>query len=483
MRPPALRDTGKTSLVGGDERRHLHNHSALQPKNQVLSRCLFCGDDPWHRAWALQHELGTTRPAWRAPGAPAGHRRPTPTTPTSASPAAWRAGSARAPWPTGVLHQRGRRFRRRRAPTRSSWPPCVKREQRAAADIVGYEDVTFLHRPDGALANDLALREQLVRIIRTFRPDAVAASDPRVLIHERGFVNHVDHREAGAAAIDAVYPAAQNAMAFPHLVTVRRPGAAPRRAPVPVLDRAAQRRGRHHAPRWRPSLRALHAHASQHRAAGAARCAHHASWARREGERGRRRTRPRRSRSSTCARRSSRRTVEPELSRARCPSVWRSLSRMGRTWPHSFHSGSSCVGAASERCGPGGRSSAPAPARPGRPGRPRRSTAAAPAGRRRWAGRACCARPGRHRPGPWTGRWAPVLGRRASPRPARRRKPRRARAAMTSRASSNVRLDQNGVVACRRRGSRPRPPPRRWRPPAPGAAAAPRPGRCRCARR
>jgi LmbE family N-acetylglucosaminyl deacetylase len=92
-------------------------------------------------------------------------------------------------------------------------------EQRAAARVVGYEGVTFLHRPDGALANDLALREQLVRIIRTFRPDAVAAPDPRLIVHEDGFVQHVDHREAGAAAVDAVYPAARNAMAFPHLVT------------------------------------------------------------------------------------------------------------------------------------------------------------------------------------------------------------------------------------------------------------------------
>ena len=92
-------------------------------------------------------------------------------------------------------------------------------EQRAAAAIVGYEDVSFMHRPEGALANDLALREQLVRLIRTFRPDAVAAPDPRVFIHEHGLVNHVDHREAGAAALDAVYPAAGNAMTFPHLVT------------------------------------------------------------------------------------------------------------------------------------------------------------------------------------------------------------------------------------------------------------------------
>ena len=91
-------------------------------------------------------------------------------------------------------------------------------EQRAAAGVVGYEAVDFLHRPDGALDNDLALREQLVRIIRQFRPTAVLAMDPTVIIADAGFVQHVDHRVAGLAAIDAVYPAARNAMAFPHLV-------------------------------------------------------------------------------------------------------------------------------------------------------------------------------------------------------------------------------------------------------------------------
>ena len=92
-------------------------------------------------------------------------------------------------------------------------------EQRAAAGVVGYEALDFLHRPDGALENDLALREQLVRIIRSFKPDAVMAMDPTVIIHQDGFVQHVDHRNAGMAAIDAVYPAARNAMAFPSLVT------------------------------------------------------------------------------------------------------------------------------------------------------------------------------------------------------------------------------------------------------------------------
>src|SRR4029078_4032198 len=79
-----------------------------------------------------------------------------------------------------------------------------EREQREAAAIVGYESVTYLHQPDGALANDLALREQLVRILRTFRPETVASADPSVIIHEGGFIQHTDHRAAAMAAVDAV---------------------------------------------------------------------------------------------------------------------------------------------------------------------------------------------------------------------------------------------------------------------------------------
>ena len=90
-------------------------------------------------------------------------------------------------------------------------------EQRAAASVVGYRDVHFLHQPDGALDNDLPLREQLVRIIREIRPDAVLTPDPTTLFTRDGHVQHTDHRAAGLAAVDAVYPAARNAMAFPHL--------------------------------------------------------------------------------------------------------------------------------------------------------------------------------------------------------------------------------------------------------------------------
>ena len=134
-------------------------------------------------------------------------------------------------------------------------------EQRAAAAIVGYGEVTFLHRPDGALANDLALREQLTRLVREFRPDTLATCDPRVLIHDWGALNHVDHRAAGEAAIDVVH-AGGNAMAFPGLM--RSDGLEPHRVrrlllfssehPTHALDVS------HHL---ESKLRALQAHAGR----------------------------------------------------------------------------------------------------------------------------------------------------------------------------------------------------------------------------
>jgi LmbE family N-acetylglucosaminyl deacetylase len=99
-------------------------------------------------------------------------------------------------------------------------------EQRAAAAVIGYAGVAFLHQPDGALANDLVLREHLVREIRAFRPDVVLTHDPEVLFYGGGGVNHTDHRAAGAAAVDAAFPAARNPMAFPRLA---REGLAPHR--------------------------------------------------------------------------------------------------------------------------------------------------------------------------------------------------------------------------------------------------------------
>jgi LmbE family N-acetylglucosaminyl deacetylase len=155
-------------------------------------------------------------------------------------------------------------------------------EQRSAAAIVGYVGVTFLHQPDGALANDLPLRELLVRELRTFRPDAVLATDPDTLFYKGGGVNHTDHRAAGMAAVDAVYPAARNPMAFPSLA---RSGLAPQRVRRLYLFWSER------ADTWvdisstlERKLQALRAHASQIHDADAL-AARIRTWAADEGER------------------------------------------------------------------------------------------------------------------------------------------------------------------------------------------------------
>ena len=155
----------------------------------------------------------------RIPGGPTGSwsSPPTPTTPTSgpaATAAAW-IGQGSVGWL--VCCTSGDAGGEDPDTDPLELAALREREQRAAAEVVGYAGVTFLHMPDGALVNDLILREHLVREIRTFRPDAVLATDPETLFYRDRGVNHTDHRAAGFAAVDAVYPAARNPMAFPWL--------------------------------------------------------------------------------------------------------------------------------------------------------------------------------------------------------------------------------------------------------------------------
>lgn len=89
-------------------------------------------------------------------------------------------------------------------------------EQRAAASVIGVQAVHFLDRPDGYLVPDLELRKEIVRTIRRLRPDIVVTCDPQTLFAAYG-INHPDHRAAGQAVLDAVFPAAGNASYFPEL--------------------------------------------------------------------------------------------------------------------------------------------------------------------------------------------------------------------------------------------------------------------------
>ena len=90
-------------------------------------------------------------------------------------------------------------------------------EQRAAAAVAGVDDVVFLGYPDGTVENSLALRRDLVREIRRFRPDIVFCFDPTMLFGSSGYINHPDHRAVAQAAIDAISPAASMPLIFPEL--------------------------------------------------------------------------------------------------------------------------------------------------------------------------------------------------------------------------------------------------------------------------
>jgi LmbE family N-acetylglucosaminyl deacetylase len=90
-------------------------------------------------------------------------------------------------------------------------------EQRAAARVLGVEEVVFLGHPVGVLQPTLELRRDIVRVIRRVRPEAVLCSDPTRRFGP-GYINHPDHRAAGDVALDAVYPSARDPLVFPELV-------------------------------------------------------------------------------------------------------------------------------------------------------------------------------------------------------------------------------------------------------------------------
>ncbi len=93
---------------------------------------------------------------------------------------------------------------------------CTMRqgEQQAAAAVIGVKDVRFLGYPDGYLVPDLTLRKEITRIIRIIRPDIIVTCDPTALFVGDTRLNHPDHRAAGQAVLDAVFPAARDHLNF-----------------------------------------------------------------------------------------------------------------------------------------------------------------------------------------------------------------------------------------------------------------------------
>ncbi len=98
---------------------------------------------------------------------------------------------------------------------------CADRqaEQRAAAAVIGVKAVVFLNHHDGELVNTPDVRRDIVREIRRFKPDVIVTGDPTTYFRMNSYINHADHRAAGAATLEAVFPAAGNRMYFPELLS------------------------------------------------------------------------------------------------------------------------------------------------------------------------------------------------------------------------------------------------------------------------
>jgi len=91
-------------------------------------------------------------------------------------------------------------------------------EQQKALDIVAGTSVTFLDYPDGELEITMQLKKDIVKVIRTIKPDVVITMDPTVVYSSKaGMINHPDHRAAGQATLDAMFPLARDRLTFPEL--------------------------------------------------------------------------------------------------------------------------------------------------------------------------------------------------------------------------------------------------------------------------
>ena len=77
-----------------------------------------------------------------------------------------------------------------------------EQEQRAAAAALGVREVIFLRHADGVVENNLALRREIMAIVREREPHVVLTIDPW-----RRYQLHPDHRACGWAALDAVWAA------------------------------------------------------------------------------------------------------------------------------------------------------------------------------------------------------------------------------------------------------------------------------------
>ena len=89
-------------------------------------------------------------------------------------------------------------------------------EQRNAARTLGVARVEFLGYPDCEVEDTRALRRDVTRQIRRWRPDLVISMNPHRTYNLGG--SHRDHRIVAGVALDCVYPLARDHLSFPELM-------------------------------------------------------------------------------------------------------------------------------------------------------------------------------------------------------------------------------------------------------------------------
>ena len=91
-------------------------------------------------------------------------------------------------------------------------------EQKNAAKFLGVNSIQYLDYEDGMLVPNIEARKNIVRVIRTIKPNVVVTCDPTNYYMNDNYLNHPDHRAAGQIVVDSVFPASQNELFFPELL-------------------------------------------------------------------------------------------------------------------------------------------------------------------------------------------------------------------------------------------------------------------------
>lgn len=91
-----------------------------------------------------------------------------------------------------------------------------KREQEAAAKVLGVKEVIFLSHEDCELEANVETKGEVVRILRRLKPDVVLTFDPsRFYSIKDNYISHTDHRAVGEIVTDAVFPLSHSHLMYP----------------------------------------------------------------------------------------------------------------------------------------------------------------------------------------------------------------------------------------------------------------------------